>query len=126
RSSPWAPGPAARGKSPAPAATPARRRPRRAFAAKCPTPPDCRGRGRGRFRYGPRPRQSGREVDTPLGWTILARMSPLARAKAFVPCIRVGTETLVTTGPTFREVRMPVIELGFDYGGGERDAEGER
>ena len=65
-------------------------------------------------------------MDTPLGWTILARMSPLARAKAFVPCIRVGTETLVTTGPTFREVRMPVIELGFDYGGGERDAEGER
>ena len=50
----------------------------------------------------------------------------LAQANAFVPCIRVRTEALVTTGPSFREVRMPVIELGFDYRGGERDPAGER
>jgi hypothetical protein len=53
-------------------------------------------------------------------------MSPLAQAQAFVPCIRVGTESLVTTVPPFREVRMPVIELAFDYAGPERDAAGER
>ena len=58
--------------------------------------------------------------------TILEQMSTLAQARRFVPCIRVGTEALVTTGPSFREVRMPVIELCFDYAGGERDAEGER
>jgi superfamily II DNA or RNA helicase len=53
-------------------------------------------------------------------------MSPLAQAQAFVPCIRVATESLVTTVPPFREVRMPVIELAFDYAGPERDAAGER
>jgi superfamily II DNA or RNA helicase len=53
-------------------------------------------------------------------------MSSLAQARAFVPCIRVGTESLVTTGSVFREVRMPVIELAFDYRGADRDPEGER
>jgi superfamily II DNA or RNA helicase len=46
---------------------------------------------------------------------------------AFVPCLRVATEALVTTGPAFREIVMPVIELAFDYGGAaERDPAGER
>jgi superfamily II DNA or RNA helicase len=44
---------------------------------------------------------------------------------AFVPCVRVATESLM--GPDFREIEMPVIELAFDYGASTaRDPERER
>jgi superfamily II DNA or RNA helicase len=43
--------------------------------------------------------------------------APTAAVLPFTPCVRIGTETLMVSDGGLAEVEMPVIELGFDYGG---------